>query len=333
MVTIKPKFLEIKQLMEKGKYNILDFILYKEKIIKTKIIQCFEKKYPSKLLQIREYPRHLYCVGDTGLLNHEKIIAIVGSRNCSEYGRKYARLFGAELAKNNICVISGLALGIDTAAHFGAMSKLGKTIAVLGGGLNDIYPKENQWLFNQILQEKGCIITEHRDEEITRKENFPKRNRIISGIADAVLVVEASKRSGSRITARYAKIQGKGVFCIPSSLDNKNIAGIKDLIEDGAKIVTSANQLISEVYETEPKNVEKKNLKTLEKDNKKQVLIHNIPSEYQEVYNILQATITKEEIAIKLNKGMDEINAILTMMEVNGYIEQIGGNNFKRRYV
>lgn len=261
-----------------------------------------------------------------GLLNHEKIVAIVGSRNCSEYGRKYARIFAHELAKKNICIISGLAIGIDTAAHFGAMSQIGKTIAVLGGGLNDVYPKENQWLFNQILQQNGCIITEYSDTEITRKENFPKRNRIISGIADAVLVIEASKRSGSRITARYAKSQGKKVFCIPNSLDSENIAGIKELIIDGAQIVTSVNQLVSEIYTTKEKDVEKPII--LDKDRLDS--ISNIPPEYKEIYNILEYTMSKEEIAMKLKRGMDEINSIITMMELYGYIEQVGVNNFKR---
>ena len=296
----------------------------------TKIIKCFNEEYPRKLLEIGEYPEQLYCMGNTDLLNHEKVIAIVGSRNCSEYGRKYARMFATELSKNNICVISGLALGIDTAAHFGAMSKMGRTIAVLGGGLDDVHPKENQWLFNQILQEKGCVITEHKNEETTQKANFPKRNRIISGIADAVLVVEASKRSGSRITARYAKIQGKKVFCIPNSLDSENIAGIKELIRDGAKIVTSPNQLISEVYSNEVTNKKEKRIKILEENNKNSNSIPDMPREYKEIYDILEDYMPREEIAIKLGKSIDEINATLTMMEIDGYIEQTAGNNFKR---
>lgn len=298
--------------------------------METKIIKCFKEEYPRKLLEIGEYPEQLYCMGNTDLLNHEKIIAIVGSRNCSEYGRKYARMFATELSQNNICIISGLALGIDTAAHFGAMSKMGRTIAVLGGGLDDVYPKENQWLFNQILQEKGCVITEHKDEETTQKANFPKRNRIISGIADAVLVVEASKRSGSRITARYAKMQGKKVFCIPNSLDSENIAGIKELMRDGAKIVTSPNQLMSEVYPKEATKTKEKKTKILEENNKNSNPIPDMPREYKEIYNILEDYMPREEIAIKLGKSIEEINTTLTMMEIDGYIEQTAGNNFKR---
>lgn len=267
-------------------------------------------------------------MGDTDLLNHKKIVAIVGSRDCSEYGRKYARIFASELAQKDICIISGLALGIDTAAHSGALSKAGRTIAVLGGGLNDIYPKDNQWLFNQILQENGCIITEYSDMECTKKENFPKRNRIISGIADAVLVIEASKRSGSRITARYAKIQGKKVYCIPNSLDSANIAGIRELIMDGAKVITSANQLISDLYPKEKAYEESIEIPKDRTDNLKYV--SNMPIEYEDIYKILENTMSREEIAMETNKCMEEINRLLTMMEIEGFIEQVGVGNFKR---
>lgn len=297
----------------------------------------------------------MYCIGNTNLLNHKKIVAIVGSRDCSEYGRKYARIFASELAKKDICIISGLALGIDTAAHFGASNEIGKTIAVLGGGLNDIYPKENQWLFNQILQKNGCVITEYSDRESTNKANFPKRNRIISGIADAVLVVEASKRSGSRITARYAKEQGKKVYCIPNSLDSINIAGIRELIMDGAKIITSPSQLISDLYSTnkeknneentiilndEKEETNKGNIKALsekKKDKNKYKskeeisLILDIPTEYKEIYEILKENMSRDEIAIRSNKNIKEVNTLLTMMEIEGYIEQTEGDNFIRK--
>ena len=154
-------------------------------------ISCFEEAYPKKLLSIKEYPESLYCRGNTELLKKNKIVAIVGSRNCSEYGRKYARLFAKNLAKENVCVISGLATGIDSAAHDGSIGEKGKTIAVLGGGLNHVYPASNLWLFNKIKENGGLIISEHEDDAETQISGFPKRNRIISGIADAVLVIEA----------------------------------------------------------------------------------------------------------------------------------------------
>lgn len=274
-------------------------------------------------------------MGNTKLLNHQKTIAIVGSRNCSEYGRKYARIFAKELAKHDICVISGLAKGIDAAAHYGAVTEKGNTIAVLGGGLKNIYPAENTWLFNQILQDGGCIITEYADEEETKMSNFPIRNRIISAIADAVLVVEAEKKSGSKITARYAKEQGKKVYCIPINLDAKNSSGIIELINDNAKIVTNPTQIIKDLF---PKAVEKQ-LNFLEQEAEQKAkklnidIIEqlNIPEEQKEILLLLKdKTMTSEEIALKLNKNIAEINSILTLMEIEEIIKQIEGNSFCR---
>lgn len=152
------------------------------------------------------------------------------------------------MAKEGVTIISGLAIGIDTAAHYGSVYEKGSTIAVLGGGLNRIYPKENLWLYNEIINNNGCVITEHEDNDETVVANFPKRNRIISGIADAVLVIEAKHRSGSKITARYAIEQGKKVYCIPHNLDDVNGVGINELILDGAKMITSIGQILKDLY-------------------------------------------------------------------------------------
>lgn len=282
-------------------------------------IKCFEDKYPKRLLKIREYPQQIYCMGNSKLLNHNKIVAIVGSRNCTDYGRKYAQIFAHELAKKNICIISGLAVGIDTAAHCGAMSELGRTIAVLGGGFKNLYPRENLWLYNKVIEEGGCIITEYGEEEETRTSNFPKRNRIISGIADAVLVIEATHRSGSRITAKYAKAQEKKVYCIPVNLDQKNSSGINELLEEGAKLITTPRQLITDLYQ---KGI-KEEINTTE--------MIDIPERYKEIYSVLDSEMSADEIAIKLSRNIEEVISMITIMEIEGYIEQVTGNNFKRK--
>ena len=289
---------------------------------KSKKIECFEKEYPNKLLKIREYPQKLYYLGNVELLNNKKIVAIVGSRKCSEYGRKYARYFAKELSKRNICIISGLAIGIDAAAHDGAVTEEGRTIAVLGGGLQHIYPTSNLWLFNRILENNGLIITEHSDEEETLLEGFPKRNRIITGIADAVLVVEANHRSGSKISAEYAFKQGKKVYCIPRGLDEKNNSGIIELIENGAKIVSSPSKLIKDLY---GEKIDVKN-RTDEKNKK----IKTIPVQYEKAYSILKKELSREEIALKLNNSIREVNILLTHMEMEGFIVQTKANIFKR---
>lgn len=328
-------------------------------------ISCFEEAYPKKLLSIKEYPESLYCRGNTKLLKKNKIVAIVGSRNCSEYGRKYARLFAKNLAKENICVISGLATGIDSAAHDGSIGEEGKTIAVLGGGLNHIYPASNLWLFNKIKENGGLIISEHEDDAETLISGFPKRNRIITGIADAVLVVEACHRSGSKVSAEYAFKQGKKVYCIPMNLDNKNSAGIIELIDKGAKIVTSPRKLIKDLYGGNDDGVENVNEK--EKESKKSKKYHNgnkhdkeeknenaknrrsrkaqnkspdmqmnifdeeeIPEKYLDIYLSLEKPLSREEIAQKINKNIRQVNELLTMMEIEGLIEQTAGNMFKR---
>lgn len=330
-------------------------------------ISCFEEAYPKKLLSIKEYPESLYCRGNTELLKKNKIVAIVGSRNCSEYGRKYARLFAKNLAKENICVISGLATGIDSAAHDGAIGEDGKTIAVLGGGLNHIYPASNLWLFNKIKENGGLIISEHEDDAETLISGFPKRNRIITGIADAVLVIEACPRSGSKVSAEYAFKQGKKVYCIPMNLDNKNSAGIIELIDKGAKIVTSPRKLIKDLYGGNDDGVENVNEKEKEKESKKSKKYHNgnehdkeeknenaknrrsrkvqnklpdiqmnifdeeeIPEKYLDIYLSLEKPLSREEIAQKINKNIRQVNELLTMMEIEGLIEQTAGNMFKR---
>lgn len=324
-------------------------------------ISCFEEAYPKKLLSIKEYPESLYCRGNTELLKKNKIVAIVGSRNCSEYGRKYARLFAKNLAKENVCVISGLATGIDSAAHDGSIGEKGKTIAVLGGGLNHVYPASNLWLFNKIKENGGLIISEHEDDAETQISGFPKRNRIITGIADAVLVIEACPRSGSKVSAEYAFRQGKKVYCIPMNLDNKNSAGIIELMDKGAKIVTSPRKLIKDLYganddgvenanesekspkchneneyDKEEKTENEKNKRSRKAQNKSPDMQMNIfdeeeiPEKYLDIYLSLEKPLSREEIAQKINKNIRQVNELLTMMEIEGLIEQTVGNMFKR---
>lgn len=166
-----------------------------------KIIKTTDSKYPKRLLEIKNPPEKLYVEGNEELLNNDSL-AIVGSRNCTEYGIKYAKEFASKISRNNITIISGLAIGIDAVAHEASKDNKGKTIAVLGSGLKNIYPKENKELFNQILENGGCVISEYGPDEKINMKNFPTRNRIISGMAMGVLVVEAGYRSGSTITGR-----------------------------------------------------------------------------------------------------------------------------------
>lgn len=294
------------------------------------IIKCYEEKYPQRLLQIREYPEQLYCQGNVDLLNEQKIVAIVGSRDCSEYGRKYANIFATELSKHGICVISGMAIGIDASAHSGAMQEAGRTIAVLGGGLKNIYTVQNLWLYNNIIAGGGCVITEYAENEETKLSNFPKRNRLISGLADAVLVIEAEHRSGSKITAKYAKIQKKKIYCIPVNLDQKNSSGIKELLIDGAKIVTTPRQLIDDLYGKNDNELQEN--KTEEICERGPILGEDnmVSEDCKKIQELLNDEMTSEEIAEKMNKDISEINSILMIMEIEGIVEKVPGNYYKR---
>lgn len=249
------------------------------------------------------------CFGHTS-------IAIVGSRECSDYGFRQAYEFAKELSKKGICVISGLAVGIDTASHLGAMHQIGKTIVVLGSGLNRIYPKENKILSSSIIKNGGLIVTEYDFNEEIKPENFPKRNRIMSGISDGILVIEARKRSGTLITVRHAKKQGKELFCLPGNISNKSSIGSNELIKNGAKMVTDVNDILEELVK------------------KSQVDIgeNEINSEYKTIYNILtDVPMHINEICKRVNSPIAEVNQIITMLEIEGLIQSLPNNEFIKR--
>ena len=213
------------------------------------------KEYPEKLKNIYNPPLKLYVLGNKQLLN-QKSIAIVGARKATEYGKKIAFKFSKELAENGINIISGLAKGIDTYAHLGTiqasiesknLKKLGKTIVVMGSGFNNIYPKENIELARKVIKSGGCIITEYSAETKPEKMNFPKRNRIISGLSNGVLVVEANNKSGALITAEFALEQGKEVFAIPGDITKEQSEGCNELIKDGASLVTNSQEIFNSI--------------------------------------------------------------------------------------
>ncbi|MCR5145849.1 MAG: DNA-processing protein DprA [Clostridia bacterium] len=208
-----------------------------------KMITLFDKEYPEKLKLIYDKPVTLFAKGNIELLN-KKGVAIVGSRNCSEYGKNISRRFAYELSKQNICIISGLAKGIDKYAHTGALEANGNTIAVIGNGLDYIYPFDNKNLYERIVNEDSLIITEYIIGTKPNRLNFPERNRIISALSDAILVVEAGKRSGSLITADFGLEHGKEIFAVPGNIDNYNSIGTNELIKQGATLVTESNDIV-----------------------------------------------------------------------------------------
>ena len=182
--------------------------------MKMKSVKKGEKSYPKQLLKISDPPEELYILGDETILQNFGI-GIVGTRNSSKYGEEITKSLAYGLAKEGINIISGLAKGIDTAAHIGALLSKGRTIAVLGSGFGNIYPRENMELIRNIIDTGGAVITEYEINEKPLPQNFPRRNRIISGLSSGIIVTEAKQRSGSLITADFALDQGKEVFAVP----------------------------------------------------------------------------------------------------------------------
>ena len=205
----------------------------------------FESKfYPYRLRNIYSPPKQLFCLGNLNLLNYNNNLAIIGSRNYSFYGKKVANDFSFNLAKNDFCIVSGLAKGIDSFAHISALNANGRTIAVLGSGLDNIYPKENIELARKIVKANGLIVSEYELGTKPLKQHFPARNRIISGLSDGVLVIEATKNSGTNITVDFALEQGKDVFVVPGDIYSNTSDGTNFLIKEGAIPVMSYKNIL-----------------------------------------------------------------------------------------
>ena len=194
--------------------------------------------YPYLLSEIKDRPKKLYVLGNIEILKR-KSIAIVGCRDCSNYGKEIAGKIAYNLAKKNIIIVSGLARGIDTYAHIGTLNAKGKTIAVVAHGLDMIYPKENYNLAKMIVRSGGVIVSEQPIGIKPIPENFPKRNRIISGLSTGTIVVEAREKSGSLITANFALEQGRNLYAVPGSIFSINSIGTNNLIKNGAEVITN----------------------------------------------------------------------------------------------
>ena len=216
--------------------------------MKIEEIYLSSKKYPQLLKMIYNPPQKLYVLGNKEILN-DIGIAIVGTRKATEYGKRVTLKLSEDLSKSDIVVISGLAKGIDSYAHIGTLKvQNGKTIAVLGSGIKEIYPKENIELARKIIKNGGCIISEYPPEEKPNKINFPERNRIISGLSKGVVVVEAAVKSGALITTDFALEQGREVFAVPGNIYSNMSVGTNKLIGQGAKLVTNYKDILEEIY-------------------------------------------------------------------------------------
>ncbi|EID2622464.1 DNA-processing protein DprA [Listeria monocytogenes] len=213
-------------------------------------IWILEDSYPALLREVYEAPPILFCKGNIDLLQRQAI-AIVGTRQMSEYGRKACVKIVSELSAHDLTIISGMAIGIDTIAHKATLNKNGATIAVLGSGVNKIYPKKNEFLAKEIAKE-GLLLSEYLPSQEAKRWHFPERNRIISGLAIGTVIIEAAERSGSLITADIALEQNRQVFAVPGNIFIDTWQGTNYLIQEGAKLVMNADHIIEEFFQIKP---------------------------------------------------------------------------------
>lgn len=280
-----------------------------------KVYTINDNEYPENLKNIYDPPPVLYVKGE--LIKEDLLaVSIVGSRKASGYGLKVAERIALRLAELGITIVSGMALGIDSAAHRGALAAKGRTIAVFACGLKYVYPMTNYRLSREILK-SGAIISEYPFDTEAYPAQFPARNRIISGMSLGVIVVEAGEKSGSLITADFALEQGREVFAVPGNINSSNSKGTNALIKSGAKLISKIEDIIEEL-----------NLSVIykEKNNINKYDNSDISSEESRILSFLKDKGGgKDEIAAATALQPGQVMAALTMLEIKGLVQQIGG--------
>ncbi len=282
-------------------------------------ITHFEADYPERLIPHRDSPAGLFVKGEIPD-DHVPTVAIVGARNCTEYGKQAADYLAYELAKHDIQILSGLALGVDRAAHEGCLRASGKTFAVMGCGVNICYPRENYHLFHTI-EESGGVISEFVPGTAPAAMNFPMRNRIISALSDAVIIVEARDKSGSLITGDLALEQGKEVFALPGRINDPLSAGCNRLLQMGAAVCLGPKDVLEffgmNTDETLREN--KKSEKSLAKrENMVYSFIDSRPKTLEEIVTNCQISVT------------EALESLMTL-ELSGFIQSCGNQNYCRK--
>jgi DNA processing protein len=298
---------EIERLDKKGCY-----VLTKE-----------DKRYPEYLREIFDPPLVLYCAGEAEVLN-ESAVSVVGARKPTPYGRAVAEKLTEELSSRGLVIVSGLARGIDSIAHWGAL-KGGKTVAVLGSGLNKIYPRENRRLFEKIV-DKGMVLSEYPLDSPPLGYHFPLRNRIISGLSLASVVIEATQKSGSLITARLALEQNREVMAVPGRITSELSRGTNWLIKNGAKLVEDWRDIVEELPLPLRESI-------LSKDRKKRKKLPSLNSEEREIYDKLEVdTLTSvDDLVERCRLSVSEVLSILLSLELKDLIIQRPGKFFQRK--
>jgi DNA processing protein len=299
------------------------------------ILTYEDADYPERLREIFDPPPVLWALGDLQLLSRPAI-AIVGTRHPTPYGTGMAEVLARDLAGRRLVVLSGMARGIDTAAHRGALAASGSTVAVWGTGIDVIYPKENKPLAENILVAGGAILSEYRLGTFPAPQNFPKRNRILSGMSIGVLVVEAGENSGTRVTARCALEQDRDVYAVPGNVTTKNAWGPNTLIKQGAKLVATWEDVWQELP-TQVRLQLEGELGFASSTEQAASIVEELP--LQEPEKVVLAALRHDE-AVQLDELMEKLESRLTSseiftalfeLELASRIKQLPGKNYVRR--
>ena len=300
----------------------------------TTIVTIYDDRYPSLLRQIYDPPLLMFARGNVELLQ-EPMVGIVGTRRPSPYGSSVAERFARELALAGLTIVSGMARGIDTAAHVAALAVEGKTIAVLGCGVDVIYPAENKKLAAQISRD-GLILSEYPMRTPGYPQNFPVRNRIVSGLSSGVLIVEGAQYSGSAITARLALDQGREVFAIPGNITSKQSWGPNLLIRQGARLVQEPSDVLCDLPLEVRQNLQSRSRQRLLPAMSEAEFVHPMEKLRAKVIQVLpyDAPLSLDEMIQKLNQNemvsTSELIAILFDLELEGIIRQVPGKAYLR---
>ena len=292
-----------------------------EEVLKRniKFITFDSSDYPYMLSQISNPPMTIFYKGDLSTCNLDRTIAFVGSRRASLNGKDGVKRVISDLRNTDVCIVSGLASGIDAISHESAINNNLKTIGVIASGFDYTYPESNKYLYEKIEQEAGAVISEYYPTFQPLKFRFPQRNRIVTGLSFGTVVGEAALKSGALISANLTLEQGRELMCIPGAINNVNTEGIYKLIKDGASIVTSGDDILNalgwEIKKVQPKNETNLSLNPQEK------IIFDIIGIEPKGFDEIQAE-TKLET--------DELLSLLTMMEIKSLVEHIDGDRYKR---
>jgi DNA processing protein len=296
--------------------------------------------YPARLADLAGPPPLLYFRGDWSVAD-ENAIGIVGSRSCTSYGLRVATQLARELARAGYTIVSGLARGIDAAAHRGAMEGGGRTVAALAGGLSRIYPPEHAPLADEISTGRGCLLTETPMGMDPQAAMFPARNRIISGLSRAVIVVEANARSGALITARHAADQGREVYAVPGPVDSQASAGCHELLRKGARLVRSADDVIEDLRGLSTSARESSDKRPSPRSNSSKPSGPFVPEPappppqldppHQRIYDALTERKHADELARALDLPVGDLARLLMQLEMKKAVRRLPGNFYERR--